>query len=366
MVAAPAGEGVAMSVLSRYIIRAVLGYTALVMAVLLILVGLYLFLTQTDELGTGRYGVFDAVVVVACHLPRQAFTLLPIGALMGALLALGNLARSSELIVMRASGVSVFRLAGWVAVAGAILTVVTWVMGDYLAPPAEQFAIQYKSLAKTNQYSTIGSEDLWAKDGNVFLSVQKQNNINSFGGVYVLRFDAQRRLQSVGRADAAELGDGRSWRLKHYVETRFETDRVIATQQPDMQLDTNLSAEFLGAAAADPETLTGMSLLRYVRYLDANQLESTEYKTAFWTRVARTCTLLIIVVLAVPFAFGPMRSTGMGARMVVGILVGALFFLLAKLLSNGGAVYGLDPLLIAWGPTVVLVVVTMVAIARVR
>ncbi len=355
-----------MSVLSRYVVRAVLGYTALVMAVLLILVGLYLFLTQTDELGIGRYGVFDALIVVACRLPKEAFTLLPIGALIGSLLALGNLASSSELIVMRVSGVSVFRLAAWVAVAGAMLTVVTWIIGDYIAPPAERFAIQYKALAKTNQYNTIDSEDLWAKDGNVFLSVQKQNGANSFGGVYVIRFDEQRRLQSVGRADAAELGDGQSWRLKRYVESRFEGDRVAATQQPVLTLETKLSAEFLGVAAADPETLTGTALLRYIAFLDDNRLESAEYRVAFWTRVSRTCALLVIVMLAVPFSFGPMRSTGMGARMVVGILVGAGFFLVAKLLSNGGEVYGLDPLVIAWGPTAVLVLVTTVAIARVR
>lgn len=355
-----------MRILSRYIIRAVLGYTALVMAVLLILVGLYLFLTQTDELGTGRYGVFAALIVVVCRLPQQAFTLLPIGALMGSLLALGNLARASELIVMRVSGVSVFRLAGWVATAGAMLTVLTWIVGDFIAPPAERFAEQYKTLAKTNQYSAIGSEDLWAKDGDVFLSVQKQSDANVLSGVYVLRFDAERRLQSVGRADSAELGDGKSWRLRRYVESRFEGDRVIATQQPVLALQTNLSAEFLGAAVADPETLTGVALLKYIRFLDANHLESTEYQTAFWTRVARTFTLLVIVVLAVPFSFGPMRSTGMGARMVVGILVGASFVLLAKLLANGGAVYGLDPLVIAWGPTAVLVLVTTVAIARVR
>jgi lipopolysaccharide export system permease protein len=306
------------------------------------------------------------LVVVVCRLPQQAFDLLPIGALMGSLLALGNLARGSELVVMRASGVSVFRLAGWVAIAGVLLTVFTWVLGDYVAPKAERFADRYKTLAKTNQYSTLGSDDLWAKDANVFLSVQKQSDIDSFGGVYVLRFDDNRRLQSIGHAESAELADGQSWRLKRYVETSFDADRIVATQQDSVAFQTNLSAEFLGAAAADPETLTGTALLRYIRYLDENKLESTQYTTAFWTRVARTCTLLVIVMLAVPFSFGPMRSTGMGARMVVGILVGALFFLMARLLSNGGAVYNLSPLLSAWGPTAVLALVTTVAIARVR
>jgi lipopolysaccharide export system permease protein len=363
---APVGEGVAVPVLARYVVKAVLGYTALVMAVLLILLGLYVFLIQTDELGIGSYGVFAALVVVVCRLPEQAFTLLPIGALMGSLLALGNLSRGSELIVMRASGVSVFRLAGWVAVAGALLTAATWIIGDYISPPAYSFAVKYKALAKTNQYNAIDSEDMWAKDGRLFVSVQKQSGENSFGGVYLLRFDEQRRLQSVGRADAAELGNGKTWNLKGYVESRFEAGHVITTHQPKQTIETRLSAEFLGAASADPTTLTGSALLRYIRYLNNNHLEATEYELAFWTRVARTCTLLVIVMLAVPFSFGPMRSTGMGARMVVGILVGAGFFLLARLLGNGGVVYGLDPLLIAWGPTAVLALVTGIAIARVR
>ncbi|MGD9842879.1 MAG: LPS export ABC transporter permease LptG [Steroidobacteraceae bacterium] len=355
-----------MSVLARYVIREVLGYTAMVMAVLLTLIGLYLFLSQTEELGVGRYGVFDALVVVACRLPQQAFTLLPIAGLMGALLALGNMARSSELVVMRGAGVSVFRLAGWVAMAGAVLTVLAWGIGDYLAPPAEQFASRYKTLAKTNQYLAGGGQALWAKDGDVFVSVQKQGGTAELGSLHVVRFDDQHRLQSVARADSAKVDQSQVWQLQGYRETRFTADRVIASTRATAELNTSLSAEFLSSASADPETLTGRALLRYVRYLEANQLESAEYRTAFWTRVARTCTLLVIVMLAVPFSFGPMRSSGMGARMVIGILVGATFFLLAKMLDNGRVVYDLDPLVVAWGPTFVLALATSIALARVR
>jgi lipopolysaccharide export system permease protein len=361
-----AGEVSMTSVLPRYVIREILGYTGLVMSVLMILIGLYLFLSQTDELGIGRYGMFNALVVVVCRLPQQAFTLLPIAGLIGALLALGNMARAGELVVMRAAGVSVFRLASWVAAAGAILTALTWGLGDYLAPPAEQFANQYKTLAKTNQYFTGDNQTLWAKDGNVFVSVQRQTTSSQLDSVYIMRFDDQHRLQSIGRADSAKLDKPQIWRLQGYSETRFVDDHVAVSQQATAELNTNLSAEFLGSASADPTTLTGRALLRYVRYLDDNQLESDEYRTAFWIRVARTCTLLVIVMLAVPFSFGPMRSSGLGTRMVIGILVGATFFLLAKLFDNGRLVYDLDPLVVAWGPTTILVVVTGIALARVR
>jgi lipopolysaccharide export system permease protein len=358
-------KGWRMTLLGRYVMRQVLTYTVMVMLLLMVLVGLYLFIDQANEFGTGRFGAVEALVVVMCRIPEQAFTLLPVGGLMGAMLALGNLARNGELVVMRASGMSVFRLAGWTAAAGLVLAVLTWGIGDYIAPPASQFAAQYKLLAKTNQYVQQGGNQ-WAKDGNTFVFVQKQDGQSSLGGVYVLRFDERRRLLSVGKAAHAEIARQQQWLLKDYVESRF-TDRGVEREAAkQLPLKTSLLSEYLGAANADPDSLTAKALLGYIAYLEQNHLVSDEYLTAFWSRVARTVALIVIVVLAVPFSFGPMRSTGTGTRMVIGILVGAVFFLLAKLLSNAGVVYGIDPLIVAWGPTVIMAAVTMVALARVR
>lgn len=355
-----------MSVLFRYVFKEVMTYVALVMALLMVLTGLYLFLTQMNELGIGRYGVFEALVVVACRLPQQAFTVLPIAALMGALLALGNLARGGELVVMRVSGASVFRLAAWVASTGVLLAVITWCIGDYVAPAADQFANQYKSVAQTNQLGGSAEGLMWAKDGNMFVSVYKQQDVNNLNGLNVVRFDDQRQLQSVGRAVAATLDHAQGWQLHNYAETKFETDRVVAAYAPVLTLKTNLSAEFMGSARVEPSSLAGHTLLKYAQYLQANHLKADEYLTAFWIRVARTCAIIFIVILAVPFSFGSMRSTGMGTRIVIGISVGAVFFLLAKLFVNARFAYALDPLVIAWGPTVTLALVTAIALLRVR
>lgn len=356
-----------MSLLARYIARSVVVYTVLVTSVFVILTGLYLFMTQQDDIGVGNYRLDDAFMWTACNLPRQVFDLLPISALIGALLALGNLARSSELVVMRAAGISVFRLAGWVGVAGCLLTVVTWVIGDYVAPPLEKFARDQKALAKYNE--TSGSDkEVWAKDGNTFISVQRQSNEALFGGVYILRFDDEHRLLSVGRAESATADalKPQEWTLKNYLATEFEGDGTRVVRQESSRFKTTLSPEFLGLAAADPNSLTGKELYSYISHLRQNRLDSREWEVTLWARVARTTALLVIVMLAVPFAFGPMRSTGAGARTVVGILIGATFFLLAKLLENGGAVFNLSPIVIAWGPTAVLAITTAIAISRVR
>ena len=346
------------SILSRYVIRAVLGTTLLVMLVLLALSGLYLFITQQDEIGIGTYALADALLFVGLNLPKYAFDMLPIAALIGALLALGNLARSMELIVVRAAGVSVARIAMWVAGAGVILMVLTGILGELVAPQMEQYGRRMKTFEKYHDYSLAGNRSAWAKDGDTIVSVGQQSGDNRYGGVYVFNFDPQHRLRSVGRASSASIDANNVWRLENYRESRFEEDRVVPSGPSTAQVRTRLSPEFLGLAVLDPESLPGMGLLSYIRHLKENGLDARAYETAFWARIARTVAVAIIVVLAVPFAFGPMRSTGTGARTVVGIMIGVVFFLLAKMLESGGAVFDLPPIVIAWLPTALLALIT--------
>jgi lipopolysaccharide export system permease protein len=354
------------SVLSRYVIRAVVGYTALVMLVLLVLSALYLFITQQDEIGIGTYGLSDALIYVGLNLPQNAFDMLPIAALIGSLLALGNLARSMELIVVRAAGVSTARIGMWVAGAGLILMLVTGVLGEVIAPQALQYGRQMKTFAKFHDYSLAGNRSAWAKDGNKVVSVRQQSGDNRYAGVYVFSFDAQRHLRSIGRANSASIDANNRWRLENYQESTIDGERIVPRQAATAEMVTNLSPEFLGLAVADPESLPGLGLLSYVQHLKANGLDARTYETALWARIARTVAVAVIVVLAVPFAFGPMRSTGTGARTVVGIMIGVVFFLLAKMMESGGVVFGLPPVVIAWTPTVLLALITMIAVARVR
>jgi lipopolysaccharide export system permease protein len=354
------------SLLSRYLIRAVLGHTLMVMLVLLALSGLYIFITEQDDIGTGTYTLEDAFLFVGLTLPQYAFDMLPIAALIGALLALGNMARSMELVVVRAAGVSVARIAVWVAGAGVILMLLTGILGELVAPQMEQYGRRMKTFEKFHDYSLAGNRSAWAKDGETIVSVGRQSGDNMYGGVYVFTFDAQHRLRSVGRASSASIDANSVWQLENYRESGFEENRVVPRGPVTTQMRTRLSPEFLGLAVLDPGSLPGRDLRSYIRHLKDNGLDARAYETTFWGRIARTVAVAIIVVLAVPFAFGPMRSTGTGARTVVGIMIGVVFFLLAKMLESGGTVFELPPVVIAWAPTVLLVLVTAIAVSRVR
>jgi lipopolysaccharide export system permease protein len=354
-----------MSLLARYIMRATLANTALVTLVLLVLSSLQIFLDQQDDVGKGTFGFDDALMYMGLMLPKYAFDLLPIAGLIGALLALGNLARSMELIVVRTSGISALRIGAWVGGAGVVLMAIMWTLGEYVAPPMERYARQMKTAEIFRDYGMAGSRSVWAKDGSTIISVQ-QNAANQYGGIYVFKFDPQRRLDSVGHANSAQIDEAGHWLLQNFRQSRFEGERVIADRSAEASLDTNLSPEFLGLATVEPQTLPGRGLFQYVQHLKANGLDARVYETAFWTRISRTVAVAVIVVLAVPFAFGPMRSTGTGARTVVGILIGVAFFLIARMLESGGAVFNVPPLIVAWAPTAVLAVITFVAVSRVR
>jgi len=355
-----------MNILSRYVVRAVLVHTLLVVLVLLVLSGLYVFITQQDEIGIGTYGVGDALLFVALNLPGHAFDMLPIASLIGALLALGNLARSMELIVVRAAGVSVFRIGGWVGISGLILMLITGFIGEVMAPSMEQYAREMKTFEKYHDYSMAGNRSAWAKDGNTIIAIQPQAAAKTYGGVFIFKFDPHRRLQSFAQAASASAAGRHHWNLRAYQESQFQDNRVVPRHEAHATLDTRLTPEFLGLAILEPDSMPAASLIAYIKHLKLNGLDSREYETTLWSRIARTAAVAIIVVLAVPFAFGPMRSTGTGARTVVGIMIGVVFFLLAKMVESGGEVFSLPPALVAWFPTALLALVTSAALSRVR
>lgn len=353
-----------MTLLDRYLARAVLIHTLMVMAVLMALMTLVTFIGQQDDIGQGSYGVGDAFLFTMLSLPQQAYELLPIATLIGAILGLGALARDSELTVVRSAGVSIVRIAASAALAGLIVAALMWLLGEYLAPPADQYARQHKLFLKYSQVDIGSSSSAWVRQGSWFLNVRQQAANNLFGGVFVYELDADRRLRLVGHAETASQDAAGRWILSNYAETRFDSARVEARGRDREEAGTKFNVDFLGLAVTRPRALPLTDLYAYVRHLKANDLDSRAWEIAFWSRIARLVAAVMVCVFAVPFALGPLRSAGAGARTVLGIMAGVLFVLLTQTVENSGLVYGLNPLLVAWGPTLLLAVITTVAIRR--
>ena len=356
-----------MSILARYLIGTVLLYSTMVIGVFLTLGGLFVFIGQQDDIGVGDYGAADALLFSILNLPQQAYEVMPISVLLGSLLGLGALARGSELVVVRASGVSVKRVAAWVAAGGLILMLAALALGEYIAPPLQKFARQQKAFSKFADVSFASSGSAWVKDGNMMISVEEQTGANLFGGVFVFRFEDPQQLASVTQAARATVAeDGRQWQLEGYRETRFNDERIEATRTPRGLLTTRADPSFLGLAVSEPRQLPSLDLLRLVDHLRANGLETRAYEFAFWSRIARVCAIVLAAMLAVPFAFGPLRTSGAGARLVIGVLIGIVFFLMQRMLESGAIVFDVKPIVLAWIPTAALALLTVGLVARTR
>ena len=355
-----------MNVLGNYILRTVLAYTGLVTLVLTALGALFLFIGQQDDIGVGSYTATQAMLFVALNLPGYLVQLLPVAALIGALLGLGNLARGSELVVMRASGITTAQFCRWLGAAGILLALVMFVVGEFVAPPLGKYARQLKVFNKFNEFSFAGSGGAWVRDGDTIISVDQQSASAKFGGVQVFRFSPGRKLLSVGRAETASVGDDNLWQLRDLAETRFSDAGTEAAKNASEEVRTTLSPEFLGLAVAEPDAMGLRELLAYAEHLKSNDLDPTRFQIAFWARIARLTALALVVMLALPFALGPMRSSGQGPRTVIGILIGAGFMVLSQMLENGGQLVALQPWVIGWVPTFALAALTGVMLWRTR
>jgi lipopolysaccharide export system permease protein len=355
-----------VSVLDRYIVRTILGTVALVMAVLLVLGALFVFIDQQDDVGVGHYTAVGALWYSLLNLPQLAYELMPIVALIGSLLGLGSLARGSELTVIRAAGVSVARLASFALLAGLLLVLFEVLLGEFLAPPLQAMANAQKAFSKYSNVSFGGGGGAWVRDGDLILNVAGQSSPRQFGTMQIFELSPEHRLLALGQATHAAAGTRGKWLLSDYRESRFEGDEVTTRPPAERLLQSNVSAGFLGLAIEDPKQLTGRSLWRLIEYFRSNGLDTREYVFAFWSRIARTVGVMFAVLLAVPFVLGSFRSTGTGTRMMLGMLIGIGFFLLQRLIESGTVVFQLNPVLLAWLPTALLALVTLVLLARTR
>jgi len=355
-----------MLVLDRYIIRSIGASVVVVVMALLTLLALFLFINEQGWVGVGRYGNLQALQYVALNLPGQLFQFLPIGVLIGSLLALGALARHSEITVMRAAGVSIARIGLSVFFAGLLAVPVALLARDYLAPPMMRQARIHKAIERNADFSLAGRGGAWVRDGNVVLRAARQSADGAYGGIAVFEIGPDNRLAAVGRAAQATERADQNWELQDYRWSAFAADHVGSGVDAAHRLETRVSPAFFGTIVADPAELSLAELWRTAGYLQANGQDSRRLRFMFWSVVARLTALPFAALLALPLLFGPLRMKETGARATLGLVLGLAWFILSRMVESGTLALGLDPLLLAWAPTALLLAAIGLLFARLR
>lgn len=352
-----------MSILSRYLARTALSGTLLVLLILVAMSTFFNMLGEISDLGKGTYDLQDAVYFVLLSIPQQAYQLFPIAVLLGGLLGLGQLAAANELMVMRTAGVSLYRLAAAVLLGGVMLAVACVALGEFLAPPAERLAKELKIRETQNRVGVASAQGIWLRQGNTFANIRVLTKAGDLRDIHLFTLDEEGRVARAAQATHAGRHDG-GWQLHDYQATEFAADGLTTQNAATRTWPITLDSDMFELFVVDTDTLSSLDLYRYIQYLHANELAASAYELAFWMRVITPVAVIVMLVLALPFVFGPLRSVGVGQRLVFGILIGVVFYIVNQTLTSSGQVYALPPLLVAWTPTVLLAGITLYALRR--
>lgn len=331
-----------MNRLDRYIGRQVL---MSILAVLGVLWGLSLLFALIDELAfmRGQYGVPEAIEYVLLTSPRRLYELLPMGALIGCLIGLGTLASSSELTVMRASGVPLVRIVGAVMAPMLLLMVLGLALSEFVMPKTEVLADFKREMAR-NGGQALSSKGLWHREGNQYVHINAARSDGVMLGITRFTFDDARVLRESSFAARAEfVGD--HWVLHEVVGTRFAEQSTEVIRQPTEIWRVELTPQLVGTLITEPDALSISGLWQYARFLGGQGLDNGPYWLAFWGKVLQPLITASLVILAISFIFGPLRSVTLGQRIFTGVLVGFVFRIIQDLLGPASLVFGFSPLL---------------------
>lgn len=353
-----------MRIFDRYIAKNIFQSMALVLAVLLALFTFFDFLEEVNSIGRGRYGFKDAVFYILLTIPGIVNQLLPIASLLGCVIGLGILASNSELIALRSAGVSLKRIVWSVMKVAIIIVSFGLLLGEWLAPISDQLAVTMRSVAISNQISLEGKQGLWAKDGSEIVNVRDILPGGRLGEILIYKIDADHRLSNVLHAQSASHRDG-NWFLQDVTSSRISDDSVVSKHQREMAWSTRLSPDLLNVVTVEPRTLSFPGLLQYINYLETNGLSAEVYKQTLWKKIMVPLITATMMLLGIPFVFGPLRNVGVGSRIFVGSLIGIGFHLLNQMAGNMGLVFHVNPVVSATAPALTALFIALILLRRV-
>ena len=352
-----------MTILDTYIARYVAGGALLTLAVLLSLTAVISFVDELDSVGRGSYGVGGAIEFVLLTLPRHAFVLFPLAAVIGALLGLGTLAVSSELAVVRAAGVSLGRIVGSALKGALLLVVIAILVGEVVAPWGERLA-QARRAAALGESSGRG-DGFWIRDEHRFVNVVRIRPDDRVEDMFIYEIDDQGALRTVTHAKHAHYRDS-AWVLESVRRSDVSTGGVVTGFTPRLEWETRFGPDLVKLASARLESLSGFDLARYIRYLRDNRLETATYELALWSKVVYPFATGVMIVLAVPLVLGRLGGVGVGQRILAGCLIAVAFHVVNEISGKIGIVYGLSPPLSAFAPTLAFLAAGVWLLHRVR
>ncbi|MDX2217707.1 MAG: LPS export ABC transporter permease LptG [Burkholderiales bacterium] len=352
-----------MGVVFRYLAKEILLASLLVMAGLLALFLVFDFIRELGDVGRPGFTLLRILILVTLSLPSNAYVVLPLALLIGTLLALSRLSLQSELAVMRASGLSLARLAALIAMLGSAMAVVLFAFGEFVVPYAEATSKKLRLQASSSVVAQEFRSGFWVKDERSFVNIQAVTPDTVLQGVRIYEFDDRSRLLRISHAKTAQFSSDGKWRLSEIQRTTFSTNGTRVDNHAELEWRSVLTPDLLSALRVKPAEMSLANLSAYIDHLRENKQKSTQYELALWFKVVRPFALVVLMLVAVPFAIQSARAGGVGTRILIGIVFGVGFHFLGQLSGHLALLNDWSPLMTTLLPPLVILGCILLALS---
>ncbi|MCC2617315.1 LPS export ABC transporter permease LptG [Aestuariibacter halophilus] len=350
-------------ILDLYIARTLLRTTAVSLLVLVGLSALIKFIEQMKYVGQGSYDMTTAGVYVLLSLPREIEQFFPMATMLGGLIGMGILASNSELVVMQSAGQSRWDIVRSAMKSALVMVLLVMAVGEWVAPVSETKAKEIRTQAISGGSLFSSQQLVWAKDGNNFVSIGEVSTHSELRDVTIYEFDEELILRQITYARQAEFA-GQHWRLSDVAYTFIGAEQIRGENVEQGIWQSTLTPDKLGVVTIKPEALSVQGLLDYIRYLENNSQDADRYNLALWRKVLQPVSVAVMLLMALSFVFGPLRSVTMGARIIMGVMAGFAFFISNEVFGSMSLVYQLPPALGAVLPSLVFASIAGVLLRR--
>lgn len=339
------------TILARYIARSTMLATLLVTLIISAVLFLILLLGELKAIGEGDYNLAQALAYVVLRLPNELYQFSPMLILLGGIIGLSLLSGTRELAIMRASGFSVRRIIVCVLASQFLLIVAMGLLGEMLAPHLSYKAEIRKEIAQNGGQAVVTNSGVWFHLDNNFIHVQRVVGRQLLEGVTRYQFDDAHRLQAAFYAKTLAFDDD-AWRMHDVAKTTFYPERTESETFATLPWGLKFNPNLLRVGLVEPSEMSLAKLAQFSQYLVKNGLQARAYQYAFWRRLLQPLAALVMIFLAIPFVLSVMSVSTLGVRLLLGVMLGFIFFISNAFLGELCIVYQLPPLFAALTPIV--------------
>ena len=350
-----------MQIFKRYFWQETSINILVMMLGLLAMFSFFDLIQELDSLGQGNYGISQMMIFVLLSIPGHVYDVVPVAVLVGMMYSLGTLARNSELVVMRVSGLSLLNIGLILVKVGLLFTALTFFVGELITPISEKMAQRLRVKATDSVIAQDFRSGLWVKDGTSFVNVETVLPDASLLNIHIYEFDENFKLRSISVAKKGEYEDER-WGLSEVTQTKFNTFKKVEQNNTQTQVFNQASwkslirPELLNVLLVAPEKMSVWNLYAFIQHLQTNKQKTTRYDVALWSKMIYPLACIVMVILALPFGFIQQRTGGTSAKLFIGVMLGVVYQIMNRVFIHLGVLNDWPPLMSAITPTILFLI----------